>query len=62
MKTMKPTDKVIINTGGKDINGTICEGKHNKKGYYWASQDCYLIEFENKTRQYIPSKYIKEVK
>jgi len=67
-------DIVIINTGGKDSFGHISKGlcfhkqdvngdfvyKRNKKGFYWKEQDCYLIRFENSTRQYIPAKYIRK--
>jgi len=54
----KEGQRVIVNTGGKDINGTVSTGR-NIKGLYWKDQDAYRVEFDNNTAQYIDSKYIR---
>jgi len=53
-------DRVIVNTGGVDTRGVIWDKNgRSSHGFYWESQDSYLVKFENGTSQYIPSKYIK---
>lgn len=52
-------DKVIVNTGGKDIEAVIHNDPPNKKGHYWKEQDCYRCRFKNGTSQYIEAKHIR---
>jgi len=57
----KSGQKVIVNTGGADSNGIIKASTNPKatKGIYWESQDCWRVEFDNGTAQYMPAKYIR---
>lgn len=55
-----PGDKVIVNTGGNDIKGTIHPKATALHGVYWEEQDCWSVQFENGSSQYIDAKYIKK--
>ncbi len=59
-KDIKPIGtKVIVNTGGQDTNGIICEPKKNIHGHFWVEQEAYCIKFENGTSQYIGAEHLK---
>lgn len=53
--------EVIVNTGGADAKATIFDHPKSIHGYYWKEQDCYLCKFENNTRQYMRSEFIKPI-
>ena len=58
----KSGEKVTVNSGGADSNGIIKASPNPKatKGIYWKEQDCWRVEFDNGTAQYMPAKYIRK--
>jgi len=61
MEDYKEGDEVIVNTGGEDIIGQINPNCKSVYGIYWEEQDAWNILFDNRTSQYIESKYITKL-